>query len=363
MLSLHRFLLIFLAISPLAACAHRAERSTLETKYDIQDFTSDGSFETNILHQFTSPSWVENLAVCDNGDILVTMISPSASLYRIANPQSSNPTTTLVHTFLNVESLLGIAELRPDFFVVVGTNASGVVAIPGTGFLWSVDFSASSSSPLITEITALPQVSYPNGMTALPENDGAVLLADSTLGCVWRIDIHTKAVDIAVQLPQMEPPSTASTPIGINGVHAKQDPFGSTVLYWSNSFETTIYSINIDGCTGVMLSGQQEPRIRARAEDGYLFVDDFAIDSQGGIWAAANFNNTVLYASTQSHILRPVVGSENSLLMAGCTSCSFGRRPGMDNVLYVTNSGAEVFPVNGTLTMGANVVAVNVSSI
>lgn len=359
MLSLHRLLFTFLAISPLAACAYRAERSTLKTKNDIQSFTGHRSFETTVLHQFTSPSWAENLAVCDNGDILVTMISPSASLYRIANPQSSNPTTTLVHTFPDVESLLGIAELKPNFFVVVGTNASGVVAIPGTGILWSVDFSV-SSSPLITEITALPQVSYPNGMTALPENDSAVLLADSTLGCVWRIDIHTKAVDIAVQLPQMEPPSTASTPIGINGVHATQDPFGSTVLYWSNSFETTIYSINIDGCTGAMLSGQQEPRIRARAEDGYLFIDDFAIDSKGGIWAAANFNNTVLYASVKSHILRPFVGSENSLLMAGCTSCCFGRRSGTDNVLYVTNSGAEVYPVNGTLTMGANVVAINV---
>lgn len=45
--------------------------------------------------------------------------------------------------------------------------------------------------------------------------------------------------------------------------------------------------------------------------------------------------------------------------MAGCTSCSFDRGPGADNVLYVTNSGAEVFPINGTLTMGANVIAVN----
>ncbi|KAL6910044.1 hypothetical protein GGI43DRAFT_389213 [Trichoderma evansii] len=129
------------------------------------------------------------------------MIAPSASLYRIANPQSFSPTTTLVHTFPNVESLLVIAELKPNLFVVVGTNASVVVAIPGTGFLWSVEFSASFSSPLITEVTALPQVSYPNGMSALPENDGAVLMADSTLGCIWYIDIHTKAVDIAVKLP------------------------------------------------------------------------------------------------------------------------------------------------------------------
>ncbi|KAL7892004.1 hypothetical protein HDV63DRAFT_413111 [Trichoderma sp. SZMC 28014] len=357
MLSLHHFL-IFLAIYSLTVCAERTERSSLKTKYDAQGFKNGGIFETNVLHQFTSPSWAENLAVCDNGDILVTMIAPSASLYRITNPQSSNPTTSLVHTFPNVESLLGIAELKPNFFVVVGTNASGVVAIPGTGYLWSVDFSASPSSPLITEITALPQVSYPNGMTALPGNDGAVLLADSTLGCVWYIDIHTKAVDIAVQLSQMKPPSTALAPIGINGVHAKQEPLGSTVLYWSNSYETTVYSINIDGCTGAMLSGQREPQIRARAEDGYLFVDDFTIDSQGGIWAAANFNNTVLYASPQSRVLRPVVGSENSLLMEGCTSCSFGRGADADHILYVTNSGAEVFPVNGTLTIGAKVVAV-----
>jgi sugar lactone lactonase YvrE len=360
MLSLHHFLFISLTINSLAACAYGAENPSLENKYDTEELTSDRIFETDVLHQFTSPSWAENLVVCDNGDILVTMIAPSASLYRIANPQSSSPITTLIHTFPNVESLLGIAELKSDFFVVVGTNASGVVAIPGTGILWSVDFSSSSSSPLITEITTLPQVSYPNGMTALPENDGAVLLADSTLGCVWHIDIHTKTVVIAVQLKQMEPPSTSFVPIGINGLHAMQDLFGSTMLYWSNSFETTIYSITIDGSDGTIISGQQEPQIRARAEDRYLFIDDFAIDSQGGIWAAANFNNTILYASAQSHTLRPVVGSENSLLMAGCTSCSFGRGRSADNILYVTNSGAEVFPVNGTLTIGANVVAVNV---
>lgn len=309
MIFLHRLLFISLAIYPLATYAYGEEHSSPKAKYSsIKELTGDRTFETEVLHQFNTPSWAENLAICDNGDILVTMIAPSASLYRIANPQSFNPTTTtLVHTFPNVESLLGIAEIKPNLFVVVGTNASGVVVIPGTGFLWTVDFSTSFSSPLITEVTALPQVSYPNGMSALPGDDGAVLLADSTLGCVWHIDINTKTVDIAVQLPQMAPPSTAMTPIGINGVHAKKDHTGLTELYWSNSFETTIYSIHIDGCTGAVLNGQHEPQIRARAEDDYLFIDDFTIDSKGGIWAAANFNNTILYASAQSQTLRPAV--------------------------------------------------------
>ncbi|KAM0247230.1 hypothetical protein ACHAQJ_009938 [Trichoderma viride] len=350
---------MFLAIPHLVTYAYRTARSPIETRYETEDFIDQGTYETNVLHQFPAPSWAENLAVCNNGDILVTMITPLASLYRIANPQSSNPTTTLVHTFPKVESLLGIAELQPDFFVVVGTNASGVVAIPGTGFLWSVDFSASFSSPVIKEITALPQVSYPNGMSALPQNYGAVLLADSTLGCVWRIDISTGAVDIAVQLPQMAPASSAISPIGINGVHAKQNYLGLTVLYWSNSFEATIYNTLIDGRTGELLNKKQEPQIRARAED-YLFIDDFTMDAKGGIWAAANFNNTILYAPAESQTLRPVVGAEHSLLMAGCTSCDFGRGPREANILYVTNSGAEVFPVNGTLTTGASIVAVHI---
>lgn len=242
------------------------------------------------------------MVVCQNGDILVTMIALSASLYRITNPKSLNPTTTLVYTFLNVKSLLVIAELKPNLFVVVGTNASGVVSIPGTGTLGSADFSASFSSPLITEMTALPQVSYPNSITALSENDGTFLLADSTLGCVWRIDIHAKTVDIALQLTKMKTPSAALILIGINEVHAKKELFGSTVFYWSSSSKIIIYSIDIDDCTGAMLSGQQEPYIRARAEDDYLFIDDFAIDSQDVIWAAANFKNTVLYTSARVHI-------------------------------------------------------------
>ncbi|KAL7929305.1 hypothetical protein V8C35DRAFT_325286 [Trichoderma chlorosporum] len=319
-------------------------------------------FRTNVVQQFPAPSWAENLAVRSNGDLLVTMIAPAADLYNIANPQSSKPTTTLLHSFTGVESLLGIAEVKPDFFVVVGTNASGVVAIPGTGYLWSVDFSAGHLSPVIKEITALPQVQYPNGMAALPENPDAVLLADSILGCVWRIDISTGAVNMAIQLPQMVPPSNASWPIGINGVHVRQGLFNSTMLYWSNSFETTIYRLPIDGRTGALLAEYDTPNVAARAVEGYLFVDDFTIDKEGGIWAAANFNNTILYAPAGSQTLHRAVGAEDSLIMAGCTSCVFGRGFEVAHILYVTNSGAEVYPVNGTLTQGANIVAVTVSA-
>lgn len=71
-----------------------------------------------------SGSWAENLAVRANGKLLVTIYT-TPEIYQI-DPRGSNE-MQLIQEFPIAGGLLGIAEIQPDVFAVVGGNAS----IPG----------------------------------------------------------------------------------------------------------------------------------------------------------------------------------------------------------------------------------------
>jgi hypothetical protein len=47
--------------------------------------------------------------------------------------------------------------------------------------------------------------------------------------------------------------------------------------------------------------------------------------------------------------------------VAGCTAAAFGRSKKDGKTLYVTTSGGQAVPVNGTVTEGGKVVAIDTS--
>lgn len=70
-------------------------------------------------------SWFENLAVRQNGDLLLTLLQPSAALYSIRAPLSESPEASII-SFDNANGLLGIAETSPDVFVVASGTFSAL---------------------------------------------------------------------------------------------------------------------------------------------------------------------------------------------------------------------------------------------
>lgn len=70
-------------------------------------------------------TWFENIAVRRNGDLLVTMLAPNASIYSIPQPLSGSSQASIIN-FEDANGLVGIAELVPDVFIVAGGQFNGL---------------------------------------------------------------------------------------------------------------------------------------------------------------------------------------------------------------------------------------------
>lgn len=90
--------------------------------------------DNHIVHQFPNETWIENLAVRQNGQILVTLIAPPApQLYQVDPFQTSAP-AVLIDTVPGVTGLLGIAEIEQDVWYFLAGNFSVATfsTTPGT---------------------------------------------------------------------------------------------------------------------------------------------------------------------------------------------------------------------------------------
>lgn len=305
-----------------------------------------------VVAKFDNPTWLENIAIRPNGNLLVTELLPEPAVYTVAQPHSSSPYVSLVHTFSSVQGMGGITEIRPDVFAVLGGNltAEGVPA-SGSFSAWTMDFSALRESPVISLAAALPDLNAPNGAVAVPLALNIILVADTLLGAVWRVDLNTGASTIISQVPEM-----AGTPGGVNGVKI----YGG-YLYWSNLGLATIYRLRITTLGYPVTGAQVETVAVLEAET----LDDFAIGADGTIWACSNAGG-LLFAVKQgtaggNATSVVVLGAPTELLLAGDTAVAFGRGPSDGKILYVSTSGGLSDPVNGTLTEGGQVVAVDTS--
>ncbi|KAJ9137781.1 hypothetical protein NKR19_g8081 [Coniochaeta hoffmannii] len=315
-----------------------------------------------LVHQFPNGTWLENVLVRSNGDLLVTALIPTAALYRVSGPSNYSPSVTLVHNFTSVQGLLGISETKPDVFVVLGGNFTSPGAqVNGTFSAWEVDMSHgshkhSSKSPAIVKlITAIPPAAFLNGLETLPKNPTIVLISDSALGVVWRLDTLTGHFNKALNFPEMKVAwnHNATLAIGINGIRILND-----ILYWTNSFQQTIYRVKIDKNGSVAPGAGLEKVVNIKEAH---FLDDFAVGTDGTIWACENVGNR-LFAVRPDGSYKTVAGGVNQTTIAGDTAAAIGAGNHDQSTLYIVTSGALALPVNGTYTEGGKVVAIDISS-
>lgn len=106
---------------------------------------------TRLIYEFPNRTWVENLAIRANGQILVTILS-SPELYLI---DPFKGMAVLVHTFPYALSLFPVTEVTPDIFVVSSSNytissnfsQSGLVN-PNSTIAWCLDLRGVSMARL-----------------------------------------------------------------------------------------------------------------------------------------------------------------------------------------------------------------------
>ena len=306
------------------------------------------SLPTHDIHQFPNQTWVENLAVRQNGQILVTVLS-APELYQVDPFHSGNP-PTLIHRIPGATSLLGIVELQQDVFYVIAGNVSfeTLQAINGSYSLWKVEMGsgdvvdgAMNPPAVVSKVTDIPEGVALNGMAVLNESSGLIVIGDAGAGQVFTVDVGTGTYSKTMEDPTMAP--TPSTQLGINGMKIR-----GGYLYYTTSAQATFNRIPINAADG-------SPAGPAEVLARFFLGDDFSFDPAGNAYVAQNAVNTVAKV-TPGGVVSIVAGSLDSTVVAGSTSTKFGRTPKDRSVLYVTTTGGYLSPV---VLQGGKVVAID----
>jgi sugar lactone lactonase YvrE len=308
-----------------------------------------------VVHQFSLPTYLNSIFVRPNGDIYVTTVWPNASIYCVSDANTDTPTASLVHTFDEINAATSIVETEPDVLAFLGGKQSSLgMGIPGTFGVWQLDLrpKAHGGEPIIQELVRIPEGGLLAGIEALPDSRSIVLVSDSTMGLVWRVDTRNRKYELAVKDDEtMHFPPWAVTPFGINGLHILNG-----YLYWSNSYLASVYRIAItkDGYAAPGAHGELVKRIQA------VYLDTFCLGpgDNDTIWGATDADNR-LVAVTPDGTATFVAGAPDEMTLAGSVAPGFGTLPGDTDTLYVATSGAMVFPVNGTIIEGGKIVAVD----
>lgn len=297
---------------------------------------------SRIVYQFAEGTWVENLAVRQNGNLLLDLVD-RPEVYQI-DPNANGSSPSLVYRFSDVTSVFGISEVSTDVFNVITGNfsLSTFASTEGSYSVYQIDLSGSNTG--IRKVAAIPEAEFLNGMTTL--NSNSVLVSDSQAGVVYRVDVETGKYEVVLDDSTMKPPSNASIPIGVNGIRVLNG-----YLYYQNLFAKLFCRVAIDSTTG-KATGPYE----TLATNSY--ADDFAITNEAVAYAANGFENEILKVTTAGTV-EVVAGSLTSTLVEGATSAQFGRTTKDSSVLYVTTGGGIAAPINGTYTEGGKIVALS----
>lgn len=316
---------------------------------------------TETKHQFPNETWVENLAILSNGNILVTLLS-SPEVWQIDPAHNS---AELVHHFPQALSVLGITELHPDIFVVAVGNITlpAIASVPGSYSAWKIDMRHhrkkphKQNSPLVSKIADIPQAHFLNGVSNLPNHLNTVLLADSAQGVIYALDTATGTSRTYLDNPAFKPNNSIPVKSGINGLHV-HDGF----LYFTNTFATpALARIPIDKDSGEPTGPVEKivdvPSWQVNIGDQ---SDDFTFDCDGNVWIATDPSNSIVRVAIPDGKTMVEVGGGNDPVVAGVTATAFGRTKRDRDVLYATTNGGIAFPPLGGV-VGGKVVAIDTS--
>jgi len=305
---------------------------------------ANGADGLRILTDLPSGTWIENLAVRSNGRVLITILT-APQLLQI--DPTAGTSSFLIHEFAETNGTINVVETSPDRFVVTTANISDF-PVPGSFQAWTIDLTAfdggtreSVTSGLVADID---EATFLNGMVALDRD--TVLIGDSSLGVVFKLNILTGIREIVLDDPLMKATNSA-VPLGINGMKLSKTPTGGT-LFFENTGMGVLARIPINA------DGTAAAPAEIVADTGV--GDDFDIDDQDNVFIAVPNELRMVSASDGSVVV--VAGAEDETILAGGTAVRLGRGGQENGILYVSTNGGLRSPVNGTAVPG-HVVAVD----
>ncbi|OAA60193.1 Six-bladed beta-propeller, TolB-like protein [Akanthomyces lecanii RCEF 1005] len=311
----------------------------------------------------TEPSWFENVYVGANGKLVLSTISPNASVYVLHQPWNTSVEHALTkQTLPGLNGTLGLAEVREDIYAVAAGQFKNISQfVDGSAEMWIVDLIDSSNSKCIAR---MPEAGELNGMVAIPNSpDGDVLVADSSLGQIWKVStvgknagaykVWLKSDEMAIKSSQPE-----RWPFGINGLQHSS----TGTLYFTNTNTVTIWSID----TTKQTKPGQNMQVELVADLSGLAValDDIALSKDGkAIYATSNKDNKLIavHRVGRRWISKVILGGDGFAEVAGDTAASFGKTRYDRDSLYVVTSGRAWSGDNDTLKGPAKIVRLDLS--
>ncbi|KAH7253887.1 uncharacterized protein BKA55DRAFT_538738 [Fusarium redolens] len=244
-------------------------------------------------------TWIENVAIRSNGDLLMTTIGEGKVYSFTPNGTPAEP-----HAIFKIEgvnSLSGIVEVGEDVFAVTGGIFEGM----------------SKYGPI-------------NGILALPRHKHIILAADAERGEILRIDTTTGHIEVAIKDEALTPVPGGLFPVGVNGIKIFND-----YLYFTNTAHQSLNRVKIDDMGNKL--GDFEVLVKLEKGSSYA-PDDFAMDRHG--------NAYVVY--WQDRVVKITQGGKQTVLveglLAGPSSVTFSND---GKLLYVVTSGQNNDAVSG----------------
>lgn len=295
---------------------------------------ANATLATRDIYQFPNETWLENLAIRQNGHILVTVLT-APEVWQV-DPFHTDSPATLIYRFPGVIGLLGIVELQQDVFYTISGNftVATTESTSGSYSIWKIDMRSNGGHTIVSKLVDIPEGVLLNGMAVLNEKKGLVVVGDAGAGVVFTLDVGTGRYSKTMGDPTMKP--TSSFPIGINGIKIR-----GRYLYYATTAQELFSRILINSDDGTAAGP-----VEGIAKN--VFGDDFSLDESGNAYVGENVKDVVAKITPEG-VVTVVAGSLNSTLVAGATSTEFGRTRVDRSVLYVTTSGGigSSAPVEG----------------
>ncbi|MCJ1262843.1 hypothetical protein MMC22_002713 [Lobaria immixta] len=265
--------------------------------------TLAASSPISLLYEFDEKDSLENVAARSNGHLLLTA-THQANLYSFDPQQQDKSHPWLLKMFSNATSTLGIVEAAPNRL---------------------------HKQLTIRKITDIPEAKALNGMTTIKRSPNLVLIADSSLGAIWSVDIERGSYSIVIEHKLFT--GASEFPLGINGIATYDDK-----IYFTNSAQRLYGGIQINERGGATAA----PEIIAHPLPDMEAWDDIAMDWEGNGWIA-----------THAHAVTHVTVGGRQRSFTACSDCAelamqrptalvFGRNSQQARrPLYVVTSGGN----------------------
>ncbi|KAF2174067.1 hypothetical protein M409DRAFT_48951 [Zasmidium cellare ATCC 36951] len=332
-----KYATVWLALASLCCYGRRANAVALgrnnQTTYILP---------TKIIQEFPPDTWIENIAVRQNGQILVTETT-QPRIYQI-DPFGIQQ-LVVVHEFNETASVTGIVEAEPDLFYVSTANLSSNFDVSyGQAYIYRIDMRTFTyedpASTEVTRIASIVEAGALNGLAYLGNGTDTLVSADTLKGVIWSVDTSTGQASVAINNTYTQPQGQA-----VNGLKVRGKD-----LYFTNLVQKLLAKVPVDskgratGPTAILANSTFQP-------------DDFALDLNGDAYVASplTHQNAVVFVPREGGAAVPIATT------AGPTSCAFGRTVQDCHILYVSTSrGDEAYMEGRADVVSGKVVKIEV---